>query len=511
MAEPIAGPDGPSQELSGWDLLGLPGQLAPANFLTVPSANQYRLIVDTLAEQQSVSLTGVGHEELTALLRARLPETTAGALLAELNLAARLGQLVSWGTLESWQDTAETEADFLRNRSRYQLTEAGSFLHRVARQVETEIGAGSTAALMAPGSLADRLDATLIAVRADDFAAASTEYAQVETTLSTMSASAAAWQSKLAAALGGPPEEARIIRLLETILAYVEAWGSGVDAYTTRISAAVPALEAYASDVWRRLALARLGSGAPDQAVEAAAQDLLQVVGTIRHWFCGAVPQAQRLRRQMRDAVAPVLRSHRTLLAVGGTVSRKADLIRLAHAIEAAPDADSAWSVWTAATSLFPARHLRVPSAIEPGQPLHTSVWDSPPAAISSRLRAQGQHALVGRTAKMADTSAAKAAARELASRDRADLARAEADLAQRSGTRLSAWAPLDAAATDLFLTLLSAARDHRDPDDGSMTGLSSDGRWRLRLWPVDPRGSAVIRTPTGRLVVPDARVEITA
>jgi Protein of unknown function (DUF2397) len=245
LAELVAGTDDPGQGLSGWDLLGLPGQMAPANFLTVPSANQYRLIVDTLAEQQSVSLTGVGYDELAALLRARLPETTAAALLAELHLGARLSQLASWGTVESWQDTAETEADFLRNRSRYQLSEAGSFLNQVARQLESEIGAGSTAALMAPGSLADRLTD----LRAEDFAVASTEYAQVETTLSAMSASAASWQSKRAAALGGPPEGARIIRLLETILAYVEAWGSGVDAYTTRISEAVPALEAYDSDI----------------------------------------------------------------------------------------------------------------------------------------------------------------------------------------------------------------------------------------------------------------------
>jgi len=507
---PVATGDPAAQQpLSAWDVLGLPGPVPAANFLTSSLAHQYRLIVDALAAEQTVSLTGVGHDDLVALVRTRLPEQTSTALLDELNLEARLSQLVSWGTLEAWQDRAETEGDFLRNRKRYQLTEAGAFLHRVAVELETEIGPGSTAALMAPGSLADRLAATLAAVQTADFVTASTEYAQVETTLSSMSGSAANWQSKLAAALGGPPEEAGITRLLETILAYVEAWGSGVDAYTTRISATVPQLEAFSEDAWRRMALARVQASAPEHTVAGTIAELIQVTATLRHWFCGSLPQAQRLRRQMRDAVAPVLRSHRTLLAVGGTVSRKADLVRLANAIEAAPDAETAWRTWANATALFSARHLRVP-APEPNRPLQTSVWDAPPAAVSSRLRAQGQRSLTGRAARMPDSAPARAAARRVASLERADLARAEAELAQRSGTQLSAWDPLDAVATELFLNLLSAARNQRETD-GSMTGLSADGRWRLRLVPVTPRGSAVLRTPTGRLVIPDARVEITS
>lgn len=507
MEEPTEPTERPP--LSAWDVLGLPGQLSAATFLTTQLAHQHRLIVDTLARQQSVSLTGVGHGELLALISERLPQDTASELVEELNLDARLESLVGWGTVEAWQDRAESEADFLRNRSRYQLTEAGAFLHRMAEDLETEVGVGSTSALMAPGSLADRLAATLNAIEAGDFTAASTEYAQVETTLASMSGSAASWQSKLAAALGGPPEEARITRLLETILAYVEAWGSGVDAYSATISLAVLRLELLPPETWRRLALARVQTSAPDHAVNEAAAEFLQVVATLRHWFCGSVPQAQRLRRQMRDAVAPVLRGHRTLLAVGGTVSRKADLVKLAHAIEAAPDAEAAWRIWASATSLYAGRHLRVP-APEPEQPMRTSVWDAPPAAVSSRLRAQGQRSLTGRAQRMPDTSVARAEARRLAVRERAELARAEADLAQRSGTDLSTWAPLGATEARIFLDLLSAARDNR-LDDGSMAGISADGRWRLRLRPTTPRKAAVLRTPTGRLVLTDARVEFTS
>lgn len=499
---------GVASSLSHWDVLGLPGQIQSASFLTVPLAHQYRLIVDVLAERQSVSLTGVPHDELAALVRSRLPARSAAELMDDLNLDTRLASLEGWGTVESWQDRAETEADFLRNRSRYQLTEAGAFLHRMVEQMESDVGAGSTAALMAPGSLADRLTATLAAIEAGDFVAASTEYAQVETTLASMSGAAASWQSKLAAVLGGPPEEARITRLLETILAYVEAWGSGVDAYSSLIADAVPRLAAQPAEVWRRLALARVQTSAPAEAVDEAVAELTQVLQTLEHWFCAQTPQAQRLRRQMRDAISPVLRSHRTLLAVGGTVSRKADLVRLAHAIEAAPDAAQAWQLWTSATSLFAARHLRVRSA-DPDRPLQTSVWDAAPAAVSSRLRAQGQRSLLGAAPRMVDTSAARAAARALAARDRADLARAEAALAERSGTELSSWGPLTSIETRLFLDLLSSARNARQPD-GSLVGVSPDGRWRLRIRPSTPARTAILHTPDGRLALADARVEIT-
>lgn len=500
---------GPGPEpLEAWSLIGLPGALPAASFLTSSRATQYRLIVDILAERQTQSLTGVGHDELAGLLRQRLPVDTGEELLDVLNLDDRLSQLVEWGTCEAWQEPASTEADFLRNRFRYQLSEAGAELHRTVLRIELEAGAGSTAALMAPASLAERLEAMAAALGAGDTARASGAFSQVQTTLENMAASASTWQSKLAAALGGAPEEAKVTRLLETILAYVEAWGSGIDAYSETIADMLPGLRGLDDDTWRALALVRVQTNAPEHTVASTIDELRGVVATLELWFSGPVPQAQRLRRQMRDAVAPVLRSHRTLLAVGGTVSRLVEVLRLARALEAAPDADRAWELWSSATGLFSARHLRLETpAID--DPQRSSTWDAPPAAVSRRLRTQGHRSVVGRTARITDMAAARAEARSRAARDRADLALAESALAARSDTRLSEWEPLDAAQADLFLRLVSDARDHQQPD-GSMTGLSADGRWRLVLHPMDPPAYAVLHTPDGRLFLPDAHVEIT-
>ena len=224
-------------ELSPWNLLATPGEIRAASYLVGSHARQYRLIVDVLAARQEVSLTGVGHDELTELIRARLPEETAAELIGELNLSDRLASLVSWGTCEAWQDRATTEEEFLRNRYRYQLTEAGAALNQAVRAIEEDLGAGSTAVLLAPAVLADRLQAALDALAGERIEDASREFSVVETTLEAMAREANQWQSRMAAALGGVPDQTRITRLLETNLAYVDAWGAGVDAWSGRITA----------------------------------------------------------------------------------------------------------------------------------------------------------------------------------------------------------------------------------------------------------------------------------
>lgn len=193
-------------DLSPWSLLTTPGEIRAASYLVGSHARQYRLIVDVLADRQEVSLTGVGHDELAELIRARLPQGTVAELVEDLNLSDRLASLVSWGTCEAWQDRATTEEEFLRNRYRYQLTEAGAVLNQAVRAIEEDLGAGSTAVLLAPAVLADRLRAALDALAGERIDDASREFSVVETTLDAMAREANQWQSRMAAALGGVPD-----------------------------------------------------------------------------------------------------------------------------------------------------------------------------------------------------------------------------------------------------------------------------------------------------------------
>lgn len=493
-------------ESTAWSLLPLPGQVSAASYLIGPLAKQYRLIVDVLEEHRGVSLTGVGHDELGALLRARLPQAQAADLLDDLALKARMEQLVEWGTCSAWQDRAETQEDFLRNRHRYQLSDAGYQLNAAVHALERELDTTSTAVLLAPVTLLERLAATVAAFGEDNRATASQEYAQVQTTLHAMSQAATQWQNRPAAALGGAPTEEKVTRLLETILTYADMWGAGVDAWSEPIAALLPRLREVPQQQWRAMALARLGTSASEDLLESAATEMSEDVEVLAAWFSGS-PQSVRLRRQIRDAVVPVLKGHRALLAVGGTVSRKADLLRLADALESADSDAAAWALWCRATGLHSCRHV-TDDAPETTHGHRMSTWQADPVPISRRLRSQSMRSLSGRAPNIVDRRDARARARRQAHRERLDAERAARSLAERSGTSLSSWAPLDAAEAELFLAMLGEARRYR-PGDGPVESISSDGQWTLRLTP--QQGSAVLELPDGRLILPDARVDFSA
>src|SRR5262249_57561209 len=103
-------------------------------------------------------------------------------------------------------------------------------------------------------------------------------------------------------------------------------------------------------------------------------------------WLGGGQAQARRLRAQLRDVVAPWARNMHILMDTGGTVTRRAELLQLARAIERAPDDEAAWRMWDTAVGVFPARHLLLPAdaADHPARPRA----QAPPAPGPARFRA---------------------------------------------------------------------------------------------------------------------------
>ena len=497
-----------------WSLAQLPGRLPEATYLVVPNAPQFRLIVDVVADEQRQSLTGVARDRLPSLLAARLPN----GLLADIAplLDARLRQLVLWGTLESWQDEARTDEDFLRNRERFQLTERGAAVNRLALAIERQADATSTTAVLAPPILAHHSVAAADAVAAGHYAEATQALTLVQTTLADMGATASLWQSRLAATIGGVPDESKVARLRQTVTDYVEVWGAGVDVHSASIGKAARRLADSEAGTWRHLALHRTREDAPEEMIAQIAEELRGTVRTLGAWFAGPDSQARRLRRQIRDAVVPLVRSHRTLLSLGGTISRRAELLDLIARIDDAPTDADAWKVWCGSTGLYAARHLGL-HAEEVADPAGTSFWTAPPAPVERRLRSSGARALTGRAPLIPDTSTARAAAKARAARDRLRVAAAEQVIASRSGTALSTWPPLDEDQADLLLDLLATARIMPQARGGGpgedswqpRVALSRDGPWQARFSPVRPRGSVVLRMPSGRLVVEDCIVEV--
>ncbi|MDQ2780998.1 MAG: DUF2397 domain-containing protein, partial [Actinomycetota bacterium] len=378
-----------------------------ATYLVVANAAQFRLVVDVVADEQGHSLTGVSREQLPALLSGRLPDTLYVDL--EPVLDARLRQLVAWGTFESWQDEARTDEDFLRNRERFQLTERGAAVNRLARAVEGQDLATSSTAVLAPPILATQTAVAVDALDAQRYADAAATIALVQTTLADMAQTASVWQSRLAATIGGTPDEDKVRRLRQTVTDYVDMWGAGVDVHSASISDSARRLLDSDSETWRRLAVHRLPADTADEAVAAVAQEIHDAIDTLEVWFTGSHSQARRLRRQIRDAVVPLIRSHRTLLAIGGTVSRRAELLDLISRIDRAPTDRDAWDIWCRATGLFGARHLGLETE-EVSNPADTSFWAADPAPVERRLRTSGPRALVGRSPLMPDTTRQRAA-----------------------------------------------------------------------------------------------------
>ncbi|MGW2719768.1 DUF2397 domain-containing protein [Streptomyces sp. NPDC001492] len=505
--------NGAAIEVDAWALAGLPGRVRFASYLTVRNSAPYRLIVDVLLEAQARSLTGVARVDLPRLLRehaaARFGDAVVEGLLREdaLELDQKMAQLFKWGTVESWQDRAELETDFLRNRERYQLTQQAAELHRFVVTQERAQHDTSTSALLGPALIAKHLEEFCSAALGRDHETADTAWAQVQLTLSDMQRAAHRWQSAMAHGLSGAPTADKIESITALLRNYVDVWGASVDLHTPAIGALALRIAEADDDTWRAIALHRLGAEAPDDVLADTVRELTDAAATLRAWFCGRDNESRRLRRQVRDAVPDVLRSHRTLLSVGGAVSRRAEVLALAGELERADDDQAAWNLWRRATGLYQPVHLilNAPDAAPAG----SSFWQAPPAAVDRRVRARGHQALKGTPGRIPDLSHARAVARSKAAQARRELADAEERVLRRSGQPLSSWGQLTDAEGALLWELLSTARAGTRHPDGSRSASTEDSRWRIRMVPApEAESSAIIQLPEGVVVLDDVTLE---
>ncbi len=320
-----------------------------------------------------------------------------------------------------------------------------------------------------------------------------------------MARAARAWQRALAHNLSGVPDEAKQELVWRTLQSYVAMWGEQVDVHSPRIASLIEQLAPRLTEgVWRACVRGALAEDASDDMVRSQTARWQNVWRALEVWFRGPQAQAKRLRRQLRDIIGPWARNTQILMDAGGTVTRSAELIELATAIENAPDDEAAWRVWDTALGAFPPRHLLLLSdAADDG----TQSWAAaPPAPVTARYREHGNRTLVGRRPRRADYSAGREAARRARLSDLAERSEAESTLRQRSGTFLSEWPELSRAEFDLLLDLLGTA--HRAGTGGE--AITDDGRWRVCIRePQDPGAIATLRGRDGRLVTVDWHFEL--
>ncbi|WP_327640790.1 DUF2397 domain-containing protein [Kribbella sp. NBC_00482] len=497
---------GPLDEATDtWALAGLPGRATVPAYLVSRYAAQYRVIVDILLAEQDNSLTGLSYDEVAAaasahLARALTPEV-ADELIADWNLEQRLEQLEDWKVVTSWQEAARSGEDFLRRRDRYQLTPAGARLHSFWTDPQLLDDASDGDLTLAPRAIHDRLAAFADAVRDQRFVDAAGEYQQVTALHHAMANAARRWQRGLAHALSGGPDEAKQDLLWRTLQAYVAMWGEQVDVNSPRIAELIEDLDPELDvPVWRACVRASLADDAPDDLVVEHCERWARTWGALGSWFVGPSAQARRLRRQLRDLVAPWARNMYILMDSAGVITRRPELLRLAAAIEQAESDDDAWRIWDTAAGMFSARHLLLPAEQADDSALSWS--EAPPAPVTARFRQQGPRAAVGRRAKTPDYSLGKTAARRGRLAALAARREAEAALRRRSGTALATWESLNRAELDLLLEFLGAVRRAGTGQDGVRAAVTADGRWKVQLRPTRSDDAAVLETPDGTLVL---------
>lgn len=505
---------GDDDDIGQWRPTGTPGGLTVASYLTAPddAAAQYRLIVDTLLDEQAYSLAGVSRADLEVLLRHRLRDRLA--VLATLPLDRRLDQLVAWGVAAQWPGPTGDR--------RYQLTAAAARLHRAIRRLGPDLAdpdpdpAGSVAASAAPSVLAAELG-RLAASLPGEPAVAAGAWSVLHTTFAAMTEAAAGWQARLAAAQAGAADPARVAALQEALRRYVDVWAGGVDRHCGPIAAHTSGLLAVGPAAWRPAALHSLGAAVPEDRLSALLGRYRATLTGLLAWFGPGDNAARQLSRQLRDVVVPLVHGQRALATVRGQLSQRADLLALAGALERSTTDDAAWSLWCAATGLFAARHLPHPSPQPPGPAGSISFWVADPTPVTASrqggLPPSGPGVRPGdQVARMPDRSVARALARATATARQAAAEQTRHAIAARSGLRLSGWTGLDAGQLDVLLSFLAVLAGARPGQDGSRTVRTPDGRWTVRAEPaLDGAPPAVIRTPAGQLVHPDLRLTITA
>ena len=459
-------------------------------YLVSKFAAQYRVVVEVLLAAQDTSLTGMSFDEINRAVREhlldRLGAESADDLLTEraFSLDARLSSLEKWQVVTRWQEPARTGEDFLRRRDRYQLTPLAARLHAFWLEVRDGDEDESGEFTLAPRAIHERLVAFAAALTEQRFVAAANEFQQVAALHQAMARAARGWQRTLAHALSGGPDRAKQDLLWRTLRAYIGMWGEQVDIYSPRISELIDEVGAgLASPVWVATCRAALAADAPEDLVHTQARRWASTWDALASWFGGPSGQARRLRRQLRDLVAPWARNMHILVDTGGAVTRRAELLRLAMAIEQAPTDDDAWRIWDTAVGTFPARHLLV---VADAREDHSLTWaQAPRAPITTRFVEQGARAAVGRRPKAADYTKGRAAARAARAAASASRAEAEVRLRQLTGSRVSTWGTLTEAELDLFLELIGVtAGDSRH--GATRSGKTSDGRWRVALAPTD-------------------------
>jgi uncharacterized protein (TIGR02677 family) len=373
-------------------------------YLTADETADYLAIMDLFS---ATLLTDLSAAEVTAQLAER------GLAIAHDVAEARCRQLVTWGNLmPSLRDAkVSTVAEYIRSRSRYQVSKLGGRLHREAVAILHASDGAREVARELLGQIVQSLDRILAVLERDEIDADSLagEVTTVFGNQRLFTDSIRDFYAYLAGILSrydlGGEEYAHFKELL---LVYIDLITADVNRHAPAVAHRVglvlklidPLLETLAG-----LPGLTLPDGTP---VERARGRTRSDWEELAYWYdAHGASGPEQLRAAAGQALGQLITNAKRLLDSSGTgFSRRADFLRLARWFSAADDT-SAHRLYAAAFGAYPSRHLLFgPEEPDPRAGPMTSWWDSDPVQVPVSLRERGDRAMRGRSSRVPDPTA---------------------------------------------------------------------------------------------------------
>jgi uncharacterized protein (TIGR02677 family) len=420
-------------------------------YLTAEESRDYLVIMDLFSATLLVDLSAA---EVTAQLAER------GLAVDRDVVEARCRQLVVWGNLVPAVRDAKvsTVAEYIRSRSRYQVSKLGGRLHREAVAILHASDGAREVARELLGQIVQSLDRILAMldrhqVDADLLAG---EVTTVFGNQRLFTDSVRDFYAYLAGILSrydlGGEEYAQFKELL---LVYIDLITADVNRHAPAVAHRVglvlkqvdPLLEVLA-----QLPGLTLPDGTP---VERARGRTEADWEELAYWYDahrGSGPE--QLRAAAGQALGQLITNAKRLLDSSGTgFSRRADFLRLARWFSAADD-DDAHRLYAAAFGAYPARHLLFgPEEPDPRIGPMTSWWASDPVFVPVSLRERGDRVMRGRSSRVPDPTADRLRLTAEAQREAEQRRAAAAELAAAGSLHRATISP---AARDLLLDLVA-------------------------------------------------------
>lgn len=472
-------------------------------YVGADNASEYielmRLFTGTLLTDLSAA---EAHE---ALLRVS-PATT----LTADDVENRCRQLEAWGNLvRSVRDArVATVNEWLRSRSRYQVSKLGG---RVHRQVDEVLAASDGAREIARellGGTVQTLERILthLDVEPVDADAVASDVTTVFNNQRLFSESATDFyafvQGRISRYDLGGPEYAAFKTML---LAYVDLISADVSRHAPAVASLLEQIDSRLDRLLATLDTLPGLTGPDGEVAERSPGRARSDWADLTAWYTGRRGRSgpDQLRGAADQALGQLIANAKRMVAAAGTgVSRRADLLKLATWFDEA-DGPTAHRIFDAAFGAYPARHLIGGPEEDNGRAgATTSWWDSDPVDVPLSLRERGDRTARGRSSRVPDPGF-----------DREFLlaeAQAEADRKRAAAAELAAAGDLDGAhltpaARELLLDRLADLIAIDQALTGPATSTDTDTNLLVTATPIE--GRTVIHCTDGDLTIHDLQL----